>query len=181
MVIQRLLAEAGAESIPGDLVSVEPGSEEAQADWDTLGSPETYLGLGRGTGFEAPDGPRDGRYDAPATLELNHWGLSGDWSFEAEGIALNEDGGRIAIRFHARDVNLVMGPPMHGATVRFRVLLDGDAPAAAAGEDIDGAGDGLLAEQRMHQLIRQRGPIVDRRLEIEFLDRGAEAFVFTFG
>jgi hypothetical protein len=78
-------------------------------------------------------------------------------------------------------VNLVMGPSTRGASVRFRVALDGVAPDEAAGEDVDRSGNGVLAEQRMHQLIRQPGPIVDRRCEIEFLDPGAEAFVFTFG
>jgi Thioredoxin like C-terminal domain len=152
---------------------------EAQADWANLESPETYLGQRRTTGFDfightkAPE--------LPPTLELNHWAMSGDWTIQTKSIVLNEAGGRIAMEFHARDVNLVMGLSTRGATVRFQVLLDGEAPGDASGEDVDGTGDGVVAEQRMHLLLRQPGPIVDRRFEIEFLDPGAEAFVFTFG
>ena len=94
---------------------------------------------------------------------------------------LNEGNGRIAYRFHARDVNLVMGPAARGASVRFRVFLDGQAPGAACGSDVDEQGNGTVSEQRLYQLIRQPGHIADRLFEIEFLDAGVEAFVFTFG
>jgi hypothetical protein len=179
MVIQRLLDEAGVDAVPDDPVSVEPVGSEAQADWPNLGSPETYLGESRSIGFDLI-GHTKAR-ELPATLALNRWAMSGDWTVRSEGIELNEAGGRIAIQFHARDVNLVMGPSTRDSSVRFRVVLDGVAPGEAAGEDVDRSGNGVLAEQRMHQLIRQPGPIVDRRFEIEFLDPGAEAFVFTFG
>jgi hypothetical protein len=74
-----------------------------------------------------------------------------------------------------------MGPARKGVTVRFRVLLDGESPGPAHGADVDADGHGTVVQQRMHQLIRQPGPIRDRRFEIEFLDAGAEAFCFTFG
>jgi hypothetical protein len=67
------------------------------------------------------------------------------------------------------------------APVRFRVLLDGKPPRAAHGGDVDAGGNGTASEQRLYQLIRQPGPIADRQFEIEFLDPGVEAFVFTFG
>jgi len=114
-------------------------------------------------------------------LERNRWSLSGDWTVGAEAIVLNEPNGRITCEFHARDVHLVMGPATREASVRFRVVVDGQPPATACGSDVDARGSGLLVEQRMHQLIRQQAPIVDRLFEIELLDRGAEAFVFTFG
>jgi hypothetical protein len=47
--------------------------------------------------------------------------------------------------------------------------------------DVDGSGDGSADYQRMYQLIRQHRPIGARLFEIEFLDVGVEAFVFTFG
>ena len=143
-----------------------------------------YLGYRRAQTFEsrrhlARDEHR--MYASPGPLERNRWSLSGDWTVGAEAIVLNEPNGRIACEFHARDVHLVMGPATRGASVRFRVVVDGQPPDAAAGSDVDARGSGVLVEQRMDQLIRQQGPIVDRLFEIELLDRGAEAFVFTFG
>ena len=94
---------------------------------------------------------------------------------------LNEAKGRIVCRFHARDLHLVMGPTAPGISVRFRVFLDGQAPGAAHGADVDEQGNGTLTEQRLYQLIRQPKPIADRQFEIEFLDSGAAAYAFTFG
>ena len=120
-------------------------------------------------------------YASPADLKLNDWALSGDWTVQKQLAALNAPNGRITYRFHARDLHLVMGPGARGAPVRFRVLVDGQAPRADRGIDVDEQGNGTLTEQRLYQLIRQRKPVVDRQFEIEFLDPGAEAFVFTFG
>ena len=94
---------------------------------------------------------------------------------------LNKPNGRIAYRFHARDLHLVMGPAAPGKSVRFRVTIDGGPPGAAHGLDVDEQGNGTVTEQRLYQLIRQPGPIADRQFEIEFLDPGAEAYAFTFG
>jgi thiol-disulfide isomerase/thioredoxin len=183
MVIQMLLAEAGNNGVERDSVSVEGRGLEAAADWRSLKSPENYLGYARTENFAsagaAPDRPR--RYDVPERLRLNEWGLSGDWTVKAEAAALNAPNGRVAYRFHARDVHLVMGPAAPGTSVRFRVLIDGQPPGPAHGIDVDEQGYGILAEQRLHQLIRQPKPIVDRLFEIEFLGPGAEVFAFTFG
>jgi len=120
-------------------------------------------------------------YTVPSRLNLNDWALSGDWTITGRAALLNEANGRIAFRFHARDVNLVMGPPKGVASVRFRVLIDGEAVGAAHGSDVDGQGQGTADDQRLYQLIRQRGSIDDRTFEIEFFDAGAEAYCFTFG
>jgi hypothetical protein len=96
-------------------------------------------------------------------------------------VSLNRPSGRIVCRFHARDLHLVMGPPRAGKPIRFRVSLDGQRPGSAHGLDVDGSGSGAVIDQRLYQLIRQPGPVVDRTLEIEFLDAGVEAFAFTFG
>ena len=184
IVIQQLLAEAGVEGIGDELVPVDPQGAEVAADWGSLGSGETYLGYRRTDGFDPPGGltPNEARsYDIPDRLRRNHWALSGDWTATPEAVVLNEPNGRIASRFEARDVHLVMGPPARGSSVRFRVFIDGEPPGAAAGSDVDADGSGQLDRQRMYQLIRQHGPITDRLFEIEFLDRGAEAFCFTFG
>jgi hypothetical protein len=98
-----------------------------------------------------------------------------------EATVLNTANGRIAYRFHARDLHLVMGPAVRGTSVRFRVLVDGEPPGAAHGLDVDDQGNGTLSEQRLYQLIRQPQPIADRLFEIEFLDPGVEAYSFTFG
>ena len=120
-------------------------------------------------------------YDAPARLKLNHWALAGEWTVGREATVLHTANGRIAYRFHARDLHLVMGPSARGTTVRFRVLIDGLPPVEAHGIDVDEQGHGTVSDQRLYQLIRQSGHIADRQFEIEFLDPGAEAYVFTFG
>jgi thiol-disulfide isomerase/thioredoxin len=185
-VIQQLLAEAGAGDAGPELASapVDARGIEAAADWRDLKSGENYVGYGRTENFASPGGAaRGGRrvYAAPARLELNQWALSGDWTVAANAIALHKGGSRIAYRFHARDLHLVMGPPSGGAPVRFRVLIDGKPAGTAHGIDVDADGNGTASEQRLYQLIRQPGPIADRKFEIEFLDTGVEAFAFTFG
>jgi hypothetical protein len=184
MVIQQLLADAGSDGAGHELVSVDARGAEAPADWDTLRSPENYTGYDRTENFASPGGAVPGQghvYTAPAQLRLNQWALSGDWTMEDQAATLNETGGQISYGFHARDLNLVMGPATPGTSVRFRVLIDGQPPGAAHGADADDQGDGTLAEQRLHQLIRQPGPITTRTFAITFLDPGAQAFAFTFG
>jgi thiol-disulfide isomerase/thioredoxin len=183
-VIQRLLREAGGEGIGDDLVSVAADGFEAQADWTNLRSPETYLGYEQAQNFASPGGaePNEPRsYAAPDSLKLNHWALSGDWTIETRASVLNRADGRIAFRFHARDVHLVMGPRTRGTSVSFRVLADGEPPGDAHGLDVDEQGHGTLFQPRLYQLIRERGSVTDRTFEITFLAPGVEAYVFTFG
>jgi len=184
MMLQQLLAEAGIGGIAHELVTVDAQGVEAAADWGNLRSPENYLGDARTENFASPGGAVvDSRhvYTAPARFSLNHWALAGEWTVGREAILLNEANGRIAYRFHARDLNLVMGPAVRGASVRFHMFLDGQAPGEAFGSDVDEQGNGTATEQRLYQLIRQPRPIADRMFEIEFLDAGVEAFAFTFG
>ena len=171
-MIQQLLAEAGAADVPGDLVSVQGRGAEAEADWPSLRSPETYLG---------PERAENRVNTPPARLRLNQWSASGAWTPKTQALVLGKPSGRIAFRFHARDLHMVMGPAMAGSTVRFRVLIDGKPPTGAHGGDIDARGQGTVTEQRMYQLVRQPQPIVERLFEIEFLDPAVEAYVFTFG
>ena len=183
MAIQQLLLDAGAEGIDQDLVSVEPRGLEVAADWQTLRSSETYVGYGQSVGFASPDAAA---FDEPhgyalPPLQVNHWGLSGTWTVAAPRRAVAGRWRADWVPFHARDLNLVMGPAVRGASVPFRVLLDGMPPGAAAGIDASPDGSGILRDQRTYQLIRQSGPIADRLFEIEFLDAGAEAYCFTFG
>jgi thiol-disulfide isomerase/thioredoxin len=183
-VIQQLLAEAGNAAVPREPVSLDPRGSEAAADWATLKSPESYLGYEQAEFFASPGGAARDKshvYAAPSLLRLNEWALVGDWTIGPEYAALNRAPGRIAYRFHARDVNLIMGPAVHGTPIKFRVLIDGKPPGTAHGVDVDEQGDGTLSEPRMYQLIRQPGLISDRLFEIEFVGAGAEAFDFTFG
>ncbi len=183
MTIQRLLAEAGSGDIGPELVSVEAQGTEAPADWADLRSPENYTGYERTENFASPGGIRPGQphsYTAPAQLGFNQWALSGDWTVE-EQATLYMPGGRIVCRFHARDLNLVLGPSRPGTSVAFRVLIDGQPPGADHGTDVDDQGHGTVRQQRLYQLVRQRGPITDRTFEIVFADPGVQAYVFTFG
>ena len=184
MVVQRLLTDAGAEGIDQSLVSVDALGVEAPADWDSLWSPENYLGYQRTDNFASSNGAvleTPHVYAAPARLRLNHWALAGDWTAKRQAIVLNQAEGRIAYRFHARDLHLVMGPARRGRSVRFQVRIDGERPGAAHGTDLDDQGNGTLTDPRLYQLIRQPGPISDRTCEVTFLDPGVHAYAFTFG
>jgi thiol-disulfide isomerase/thioredoxin len=154
-VIQQLLG------VERELVSVEGVGVEAAADWDHLRTPETYLGYER-------------------SGQTENWALDGEWTTGRENVVLNLAGGSISYRFHARDANLVMSTRA-GEPIPFRVLLDGEAPGASHGVDVDPEGNGTLREGRMYQLVRQPGAIRERTLEITFLEPGAEAYSFTFG
>ena len=182
--IQRMLTEAGVTGVPSGLVSVVGSGIEAPAAWGNLRSPENYLGLERTQNFASPGGgdlDRSRMYSVPSRMSLNQWALAGDWTMGNQAVVLNRPDGRLAYRFHARDLHLVMGPSRRESPVRFRVSLDGQPPGASHGIDVDDGGNGTVAEQRLYQLIRQPGPIVDRQFQIEFLDRGVEALAFTFG
>jgi hypothetical protein len=168
LVIQRLLNEAGREQVPTGVVIADGDGLEAQADWDNLRSPETYLTI------PPTQRPAD-------ELRVNEWALNGDWAAEPRASVLNSADGTIAYRFHARDVNLVLGPRPRDATVPFRVSIDGAPPGEAHGLDVDEDGNGTLVEQRLYQLVREPGDVADRTFEITFLAPGVEAYVFTFG
>ncbi len=183
-ILQHLLAEAGIGGFAHELVSVDAQGAEAAADWGSLRSQETYVGYERTENFASLGGAvLDKRhlYAAPTQLRLNQWALAGEWTVERGATVLYTANGRIEYRFHARDLHLVMGPAARGTSVRFRVLIDGRPPGEASGSDVDDQGNGTVTQQRLYQLIRQPGHIADRQFEIEFLDAGVEAFVFTFG
>jgi thiol-disulfide isomerase/thioredoxin len=184
MAVQMLLRETGRSNVPEGLVSVADEGFEAQADRQTLGSPETYLGYQQAQNFASADAaefdePHD--FAVPDRLERNQWALAGNWAFGPGASVLNEADGQLVFRFHARDVNLVMGPPEGGSSIPFRVTVDGEPPDDAHGLDVDAAGNGTLDRPRLHQLIREPGSITDRTVEISFLAPGAEAYCFTFG
>lgn len=180
-VIQALLNEAHPGSANGDTVTIaETGAQAAPS----LGvqSPETYVGYARAERFVSPGGvDRDQakRYTVPDALELNQWGLAGSWKVGAQYAESTAAGARIVYRFHARDLHLVLGPGKQ--PVRFRVTIDGKAPGADHGSDIDAEGRGTVTGQRLYQLVRQQGPARERTFAIEFLDPGVQAFAFTFG
>jgi thiol-disulfide isomerase/thioredoxin len=184
MVIQHLLAAAGSAGVGPELVSADARGIEVPADWATLRSPETYTGFERTENFASPGGARPGQrhaYTLPSELRLNDWALSGDWTMEEEAATLNTANGQIAYRFHARDLHMVLGPATPGSSIGFRVRIDGQPPGAAHGTDVDPQGNGTVTDQRLHQLIRQQGPIADRTVQITFSDPGVQAYAFTFG
>jgi thiol-disulfide isomerase/thioredoxin len=183
-VIQALLRASGQKDVNDDIVTPALDGLEAQADWATLESLETYLGYDQARNFASPGGAELGEprtYVAPDRLKVNQWALTGDWTVERGPSVLNEPGGRILFRFHARDVHLVLAPPEAGASVPFRVLVDGERPGDAHGLDVDEEGNGTVTQARLYQLVRERGQIKDRTFEITFLAAGVEAHVFTFG
>jgi thiol-disulfide isomerase/thioredoxin len=184
MILQQLLTEAGSGGTDQELTSVDARGVEVAADWASLRSPENYLGYERTDNFVAPNGSiLDTRsaYAAPTGLRLNHWALSGDWTVNRQAIVLDQAEGRIAYRFHARDLHLVMAPTTPDGPIRFQVRLDGQPTGAAHGTDVDDQGNGTLTEPRLYQLVRQPGPVTERTFEVTFLDPGVQAYAFTFG
>jgi thiol-disulfide isomerase/thioredoxin len=176
-VIQWLLG------VERNLVSIEGLGVEAEADWDNLRTPETYLGYDRSEHFASPDDAAfDERhaYELPERLRRNHWALAGEWTIGPEKVVLDQAGGSIAYRFHARDVHIVLSSEAR-EPIPFRLLLDGEAPGPSHGVDVDEDGNGLLQDGRLYQLVRQHDAVRERTLEVTFLQPGAEAYVFTFG
>ena len=182
-VIQKLLAEAGHRDVDTGVVGISAKGAEMAADESDLKSPETYLGFMRAENFASPGGvaqETDRAYTAPAELALNQWALDGTWNVHDERAVLAAPGGRIAFRFHARDLHLVLGTK-DGKPVRFKVTIDGKPPGESHGTDVDAEGQGTVDGHRLYQLLRQTGAVQDRTFQIEFLDPGVEAFAFTFG
>jgi thiol-disulfide isomerase/thioredoxin len=176
-LIQHLLG------IERELVSPARAGVEAEADWDQLRTPETYLGHGRGENFASPGRTAfDERqsYQLPDRLGLNQWALAGEWTVGREKVVLDQAGGTIGVRFHARDAHLVLsaGPR---APIPFRVVLDGMTPGRSHGVDVGEDGNGILGDGRLYQLVRQHGAVRERLLEVTFRAAGAEGYVFTFG
>jgi thiol-disulfide isomerase/thioredoxin len=183
-VIQELLKENGAVGLASGTTSVSGMGIEAPPDWTAARSPETYIGYRQAQNFASPEKVHKDSiqvFSVPLKLALNHWGLIGSWNVNAESAVLRAVPGKIAFRFHSRDLNLVLTPAKGGKPVRFVVRLDGAIPGQNGGVDAAPDGYGEIREPRLYQLIRQKGPIADRNFEIEFLDLGVQAFDFTFG
>jgi cytochrome c biogenesis protein CcdA/thiol-disulfide isomerase/thioredoxin len=183
-VIQQLLKENGATSLSGGTINVSAAGAQASPDNKDIRSPETYLGYNRAEHFASAEPlSQDSRkvYTPRPRLSLNQWALSGTWRVGAENAVLQTAPGKIAFRFHARDLHLVLGPTKDGKPVRFTVKLDGTPPGEDHGSDTAASGAGTVQSHRLYQLIRQKGAVEDRTFEIEFLDPGVQAFAFTFG
>jgi thiol-disulfide isomerase/thioredoxin len=186
--IQQLLAERGAGHDAGhidkQLVAAPSQGIGLAADAGAMKSPETYIGYEQATHFASATAPlldRLQRYSAPATLPLNHWALTGAWTLGREFASSNDARSGIVYRFHARDLHLVLGPSRDGKPVKFRISIDGAPPGDAHGSDAAADGTGVVTQQRLYQLVRQNGKIVDHTFSIEFEEPGVDAYVFTFG
>ena len=183
-VIQQLLREAGAAKVADGLISAKADGVQMAPDSDAVQSPETYVGYQRAEHFVpetalVPD--KVAAYNPPAHLALNDWSLGGQWHVGPERATASAPASRIVYRFHARDLHLVLGPGADGKPVRFKVLIDGNAPGDDHGMDVAPDGSGTVTDQRLYQLVRQNGGVTDRTFSIEFLDPGASAYAFTFG
>ncbi|OHT19357.1 redoxin family protein [Edaphosphingomonas haloaromaticamans] len=183
-LIRTLLAEAGHDPSDVPVTPIVGTGVEAEAAWGDLRSPEAYVGYEKAVKFASPGGlvkNAEASYAAPSDLSLNQWSLAGRWAVGREFATLGAAGGAIAFRFHARDLHLVLGGAGDGRPVRFRVTIDGEAPGANHGSDVDEAGWGAVSEDRLYQLIRQPGQVMDRTVRVEFGRPGVRAYVFTFG
>jgi cytochrome c biogenesis protein CcdA/thiol-disulfide isomerase/thioredoxin len=183
-LIQELLSEAKNAPVAGEITAITGEGSQAAADEASLQSAETYLGYAQGHNFASPGGVREDAptlYRSVSSLPPSRWSLGGVWSIGSEFATLHDTSGSITYRFHARDLHLVLAPPSQGRSVRFRVKIDGAAPGADHGADVNAEGWGEVREARLYQLVRQAGPVEDRTFAIEFLDPGVHAYAFTFG
>jgi hypothetical protein len=183
-VIQQLLIDNGATVQVGGFVSVQGAGAEAAPDSKDTMSSETYVGYARGQQFASTEPlKRDApfKYTVSPRLNLNQWGLAGEWNVRDWNAILTDAPGKIVFRFHARDFHAVLGPGPDGKPIRFKILLDGAPPGDDRGGDVDDKGRGAVKDFRLYQLIRRKGTVEDRTIEIDFLDPGVQAFSFTFG
>jgi thiol-disulfide isomerase/thioredoxin len=183
-LIQQLLSEADAAPVANGTVAVNGIGTEAAPDEGDLRSPETYIGYAQAINFTSPGFVRENVsrvYTTVSALPLNHWTLAGVWTIKGEYAALNDAPGTIAYRFHARDLHLVLAHLPQDHPIRFRVRIDGKPPGTDHGYDVDADGWGTLGDDRLYQLVRQAGTVVDRTFEIEFFESGVRAYAFTFG
>ena len=183
-LIQKLVSEADATPIAGGSVIVTGLGTEAVPDERDLRSPETYIGYAQATNFDSPGFTSENEsraYAIAAALPVNHWSLAGVWTIAGEYASLNDAPGSIGYRFHARDLHLVLARTSQAHPIRFRVMIDGNPPGVDHGYDTDTDGWGKLNEDRLYQLVRQTGKVVDRTFEIQFFESGVRAYAFTFG
>jgi thiol-disulfide isomerase/thioredoxin len=183
-LIQQLLSEAHGAPVGGGIAPVVGSGPEAAPDLKDLRSEETYVGYAKASNFVSTEGVGHDvqrLYRAAPALQLNQWSLAGLWTVGGEFATLNNAPGAIRYRFHARDLHLVLALSSQGHPIRFRVTIDGAPPGADHGSDVDARGWGSVQDPRMYQLVRQKGPVADRTFEIQFLDAGVRAYVFTFG
>lgn len=167
--IRTLLAAQG-KTLPPALNVSGAGIEKA-ADNADVQTPETYLGDARRRNF----------IQRNTALKLNDWTLRGTWDADPEKVTLKSATGDLVLRFHARDAHIVLGPTVSGSKATFQVLLDGKAPGANAGVDVDAAGNGAITGQRLYGVISQHGKIIDRTLTIHFTTPGVHGYSLTFG
>jgi cytochrome c biogenesis protein CcdA/thiol-disulfide isomerase/thioredoxin len=184
LVIQQLLQENNADIKTSGTVQIHAVGVLAAPDLNDVQSPETYVGYARGQHFASPEAVKQDSpetYTTPSRLQVDQWGLVGNWNVGGEKDRLVSVPGKVVFRFHARDLHLVLGPGAGGKPIRFRVLLDGDPPGDDNGMDVDSQGNGTVKDYRLYQLIREKGKIEDRTFQIQFLDPNVEVFAFTFG
>ena len=186
--IQALLKEA----FPQVLL---PGVMEPVRDTDAPGAvcyrvtPELYLGyhqgrIGNTTGI-VPDRPA--RYRDLDKHAEGHFYLEGDWQIMGECVArpVGASGeSRLHLRYMAKEVNLVMHPPLAGGEARIELLQDGSPLAAEdAGEDAEIENGRAVVEvdrPRMFRLVNNR-EIDTHELTVVTSNDGLALFAFTFG
>jgi len=182
--IRTLLEEANHAPLPANATNIAASSVEAAPDTNDIRSPETYIGYERAENFASAGGLNQDDpqlYQTPERLKLNQWAFAGKWKDQDQFATSLTPGASISFKFHARDLHLVLGPDSDGSPVRFRVTIDGQALGANHGVDTDADGYGVVTGNRLYQLVRQQGGIMDRTFRIEFLVPGVRAYSFTFG
>lgn len=178
--IQLLLAEAGKNAdMPVTQV-------QTTTDFAKIGSPETYIGYGRQEYFASPERvakDADRHYSVPSPLRPNMFALDGTWNIESEKGIAAESGAAIVYTFNAANANLVMGGG--GKTIRAEVTLDGKPvqPGMRGPDLVEDSGKTYVdvTGQRLYSLIDSKGEYGTHLLRIEFQDKGAECYAFTFG
>ena len=181
-IIQMLLKEIGKNPQIGE-TKINANDIGKQTKDDEIASPETYIGYERSENFNSPQNIKQDEaqnYTRGKSI-LNSHSIAGNWTIEGQSATLNSNQGSIYYRFKARDLHLVLGPSEKNKAIRFKVLIDGKPPMENHGLDIDENGNGIITDEKLYQLIRTKGDIGEHDFEIQFLDKGAKAYAFTFG
>jgi len=104
-LIRQLLSEGdgGAELPPA--VEAEDTTPTEQL------TPETYFSVGKVVNYGGQDTYDQGvhTFEFPARLADDSFALRGPWALDYQGVTAQADGAAIALNYHARNVNLVVG------------------------------------------------------------------------
>ncbi|WP_167141845.1 cytochrome c biogenesis protein DipZ [Canibacter zhoujuaniae] len=136
-------------------------------------TPETYLGYARAQNYVGKLEMGEADYPGASSLNLDQWTFKGKWNTTAESSEALADGAELALRFHAKEVFLVMSGTA-GANVQVKV----NGKPVTGGDVKDGTL--TIDGDRMYKLVDLPEYSEDATLTLTF-EKGVKTHAFTFG